>query len=144
MRKSHAYKKYSTFKWGGSMATNELDIQFIVSSIRKENAAVSALLNRQQQILWKYQSSNLIYPDTNANSNYVVFKTSNYKTQDDRLESDINIEVINLINPNIQFINELIVSFKQCSLIDEVSLNLARGTLSNSHINKISTPNIEY
>ena len=144
MRKSDAYKKYSTFKWGGSMATNELDIQFILSSIRKANAAVSALLNRQQQILWKYQSSNLIFPDTKANSNYVVFKTSDYKTKYDRLESDINIEVINLIYSNIQFINELIVSFKQSSLTDEVSLNLARGNLSSLYISQISTPNIEY
>ena len=74
--KSVAKYKFDTFEWGDRKAKNELDIQFIVSSIRIANAVAAALLNKQQQILCKYQSSSLICAEDTTRSNNVVPKSS--------------------------------------------------------------------
>ena len=80
-RQSSANDKYDTFKWGDHKANSELDIRFIVNSIRKANTVAAALMNRQQQILWKYQSSSLIYPKAKISTNSIAAKASANQVQ---------------------------------------------------------------
>ena len=53
-------KQFKVFEWGESKIKKELDIEFIVHSIRKVNILIFLLLNRNQQILWKYQDTKIV------------------------------------------------------------------------------------
>ena len=57
---SHAARQRRLFEAGKAKATHELDINFLVSSVRKANLLTSVLLDRRQQILCKYQNANVI------------------------------------------------------------------------------------
>ena len=57
---SNVARQRRLFEAGKAKATHELDINFLVSSVRKANLLTSVLLDRRQQILCKYQNANVI------------------------------------------------------------------------------------
>ena len=78
-KKTLMNKRFRTYQWGKHKMESELDIQYILKSIRKSNTLLSALLTKHQQILCNYQNSSLIYPEVKNNSffpSYVSFTSS--------------------------------------------------------------------
>ena len=88
-QKSMMSERIKTIECGESKINKEFDIHFIVDSIRKANTLASVLLSKQQLILWKYNSNNLIFPENKVNSNLVLSKTIPHQVKDDSMEDDL-------------------------------------------------------
>ena len=90
-------ERFKTFKWGEQKINNELDIEFIVKSIRKANTLASVLLNKQQLILWKYQSENLISSEIKPNPHLVASKLALDQFNNESIKDDLNKRQIIII-----------------------------------------------